>query len=339
MAESLAVAYRPSTWEEVCGQQSIIKILSKQIELDTIKNTFLFCGPSGCGKTTLARIFANKINHNVGNPIEIDGASNNGVENVKNIIKAAQERAIDSKYKVYIIDECHSLTNQAWQAFLKCIEEPPAYTIFIFCTTDPQKIPATILNRVQRFNITRISTDAIINRLKYICAKEGFTNYEEACEYIGKLSDGGMRDAICTLEKCASYSNDLNINNVLESLGNYSYDVFFDLINSIIDGNENTVIRIIEYFYNQGNDLKLFVDNFFSFCLDVSKYSIFKTMDVVTIPNNMKDQLDRSINFDNAPKYYAYILDKLLNIKQVIKGDNNLKSTVIVMFLQMARCV
>lgn len=339
MAESLAVAYRPSTWEEVCGQQSIIRILSKQIELDTIKNTFLFCGPSGCGKTTLARIFANKLNNNVGAPIEIDGASNNGVENVKNIIKAAQERAIDSKYKVYIIDECHSLTNQAWQAFLKCIEEPPAYTIFIFCTTDPQKIPATILNRVQRFNITRIGTDAIIDRLKYICSREGFINYYEACEYIGKLSDGGMRDAICTLEKCASYSTDLNINNVLESLGNYSYDVFFDLINSIIDGNENTVIRIIEYFYNQGNDLKLFVDNFFSFCLDVSKYSIFRTMDVVTIPNNMKEKLDHSINFDNAPKYYAYILDKLLNIKQVIKGDSNLKSTIIVMFLQMARCV
>ena len=147
-----------------------------------------------------------------------------------------------------------------------------------------------------------------------------------------------MRDAICTLEKCASYSTDLNINNVLESLGNYSYNVFFDLINSIIDGNEATVINIIEYFYNQGNDLKLFVDNFFSFCLEVSKYSIFKSMDVVTIPNNLQKRLDDSVNFDNAPKYYAYVLDKLLNIKQTIKGDNNLKSTIIVMFLQMARC-
>ena len=338
MAESLAVKYRPHEWEDVCGQQSIIKILSKQIETETIKNVFLFTGPSGCGKTTLARIFANKINNNIGKPIEIDGASNNGVDNVKSIIKSAQERSIDSKYKIYIIDECHSLTNQAWQAFLKCIEEPPAYTIFMFCTTDPQKIPPTILNRVQRFNITRINTDKIVERLKWIARNEGFYNFDESCEYIAKVSDGGMRDAICTLEKCASYSPDLSIENVLESLGNYSYHTFFDLINHIIDGNELQVIQTIDYFYNKGNDLKLFVDNFFTFCLDIAKYSIFKTMDVVNLPSSMKEHLDRSTNFDNASQYYSYVLDKLLNIKQAIKGDNNIKSTITVMFLQLTRC-
>ena len=338
MAESLAVKWRPKEWDEVCGQKSIIHILSRQIELGEIKNAYLLCGASGCGKTTLARIFANKINNYIGEPIEIDGASNNGVDNVKNIIKAAQERSIDSKYKIYIIDECHSLTNQAWQAFLKCIEEPPMYTIFIFCTTDPQKIPATILNRVQRFNISRISTEAIISRLRFICEKEHYINYDEACEYIAKISDGGMRDAICTLEKCVSYSENLCIENVLESLGNYSYITFFKLINNMIDGNEAQVIEVIENYYAQGNDLKVFVDNFISFCLDISKYSIFKDISMTTLPSTMLNELNSSVNFEESPKYYAYVLDKLLGIKQIIKNDSNIKSTIIVSFLQITRC-
>ena len=338
MAESLAVKWRPQEWEEVCGQKSIIHILSKQVESGEIKNAYLFCGASGCGKTTLARIFANKINNYVGEPIEIDAASNNGVDNVKNIIKAAQERSIDSKYKIYIIDECHSLTNQAWQAFLKCIEEPPKYTIFIFCTTDPQKIPGTIVNRVQRFNISRISNDAIIARLKHICQNEGFSNYDEACEYIAKISDGGMRDAICTLEKCSSYDTNLMIENVLESLGNYSYNTFFELINNIIDGNEGNVINIIDLYYAQGNDLKIFVDNFLAFCLDISKYSIFRDISMTTLPSTMKMELDNSINFDNSSKYYSYLLDRLLDLKQSLKNDSNIKSTIIVSFLKLTRC-
>ena len=178
--ESLAVKYRPRTFDSVCSQSSIVKILQRQLDTGEISNTLLFCGSSGCGKTTCARIFANEINKGVGNPIEIDAASNNGVDNVKQIIREANERSIDSEYKVYIIDECHSLTNQAWQAFLKCIEEPPKYTIFIFCTTDPQKIPETIKNRVQKFTFNRISVDKIKERLTFICRSEGYTNYEEA---------------------------------------------------------------------------------------------------------------------------------------------------------------
>lgn len=338
MAESLAVKWRPNDWGSVCGQKSIIRILSRQLELNEIKNAYLFCGASGCGKTTLARIFANKINNHIGEPIEIDAASNNGVDNVKSIIKAAQERAIDTKYKIYIIDECHMITTQGWNAFLKCIEEPPAYTIFMFCTTDPQKIPATILNRVQRFNISRISLDLVVDRLRYICEQEGYINYEEAIHYIAKISDGGMRDAICTLEKCSSFDTDLSINNVLESLGNYSYETFFTLVNSIIDGNEAQVISIIDSFYNAGNDLKLFLDSFLSFCLDISKFSIFKDISMTKIPSTMQAALDNSINFDGATNYYNYLLDRLLNLKQLVKNDSSIKDTITVVFLQMTRC-
>lgn len=337
MAESLAVKYRPKDWSDVCGQSSIMKILTRQIELNQLKNVYLFAGASGCGKTTLARIFANKINNYIGNPNEIDAASNNGVDNVKSIIKSAQERSIDSKYKIFIIDECHMITTQGWNAFLKCIEEPPTYTIFIFCTTDPQKIPATILNRVQRYNITRISTDKIKERLAYICREEGFINYEEAVDYIAKLSDGGMRDAIATLEKCAGYSTDLSISNVLDALGNYSYDTFFALINNIIDGKEGEVLKILENFYREGNDLKLFVDMFLAFCLDVSKYIIFNSTDMLKIPSSMEDNLKNSTNFENSLQYYMYIVNQVLDLKNMLKNDSNIKSTIEVMFIKMTR--
>lgn len=337
MSESLAVKYRPKEWNEVSSQSSMVRILSKQVESGKVKNAYLFCGASGCGKTTIARIFADKLNNNIGRYIEIDGASNNGVDNVKSIIKSAQERSLDSKYKVYIMDECHSLTKQAWEAFLKCIEEPPTYTIFIFCTTDPQKIPPTILNRVQRFNVSRISNDKIIERLRYICDKEGFNNYDEACDYIAKISNGGMRDAITTLEKCASYDNDLSINNVIEALGNYSYDVFFDLMNSIIDGKEDKVIQIIESYYNYGNDLKIFVDKFFSFCIDISKFILFNDIGQTSLPSFTKDKVIECTKINDPLKYYTYVIDSLLNVKLTIRGDSNIKDTLIVLFLQLTR--
>ena len=338
MAESLSVKYRPKTFIEVCGQPSIVKILMRQLETETFKNAYLFRGASGCGKTTCARIFANMINKGQGNPIEIDAASNNGVDNVKSIVRSAQERAIDCKYKIYIIDECHSLTSQSWQAFLKCIEEPPKYTIFIFCTTDPQKIPETIKNRVQSYTFNRIGTEKIKERLAYICRQEGFTNFEESIDYLAKLSDGGMRQAIAYLDKCAGYSHDLSIENVLNSLGNYSYDTFFNLVNDMIDGNEADVLKIINDFYEDGNDLKLFVDQFLGFCMDVNKYALFHTCDVTHIPLSMEHKLQNSVNFDKAAQYYSYVLDKLLQLKNMLKDDSTPRSTIEIVFLQITRC-
>ena len=338
MAESLAVKYRPREFADVCSQSSVVKILTRQIELNEFKNAVLFCGASGCGKTTCARIVANMLNQNQGDPIEIDAASNNGVENVRQIIHDAQERSIDSKYKIYIIDECHSLSNLAWQAFLKCIEEPPTYTIFIFCTTDPQKIPETIKNRVQRFTFNRINTDQIKERLGYICRMEGFTNYEESIDYLSRMAEGGMRAAITLLDKCSSYSTDLSINNVLAALGNYSYDTFFSLINNMIDGNESAVLKIISDFYDEGNDLRLFVDQFLNFCMDVTKYALFKTPEVTRIPSSMECSLQAATNFDSASKYYTYVIDKLLVLKNMLKNDSSPRSTIEIIFLQITRC-
>lgn len=337
MAESLAVRYRPRDFDDVCGQSSVIKILERQAQLKQYKHVYLFCGPSGCGKTTIARILASKINGSLAGLEELDAASNNGVDNVRAIIKGAQERSISSEYKIYIIDECHALSNQAWQAFLKCIEEPPEFTIFMFCTTNSEKIPPTIVNRCQRYNLSKISTDRIKERLEYICKQEHFTNYEESIDYIAKISGGGVRDAIATLEKVASLNTDISINNTLEALGTYSYDLFFELVNSIIDGNTANVSRIVSDIYHRGNDLKLFVDQFFSFCLDVTKYCLFKSTDMIGIPSSLESSLQRSVNFDNPEKYYIYIVDKLLELKTKIKNDSAVRSTVEATFIHISR--
>lgn len=170
--QSLAIKYRPKTWNDVTEQSAIKTILEQQLQSNTVKNAYLFCGGAGTGKTTCARIFANEINKGQGNPIEMDAASNNSVDDVRAIIQQAKTKSLDSEYKVFIIDECHSLSNTAWQAMLKLIEEPPAKSIFIFATTDPQKIPKTILSRVQRYDFQRLTMKGICDRLIHIIDKE-----------------------------------------------------------------------------------------------------------------------------------------------------------------------
>ena len=342
MSISLAVKYRPNKFEDVCSQTSIVKILNQQIKTGNIKNCFLFSGPSGCGKTTLARIFAFRINEyqdasgNIcsADPIEIDAASTNGVENVRNIVDGAHQRSLDGQYKVYIIDEAQNLTRQAWDALLKTIEETPKYTIFIFCTTEYHKVPVTIQNRCQQYFLTRIPSDLIQSRLKYICDSENKENLQkinytdEALNYITKLSQGSMRLAISYLEKCRDFSYDITVDNVLLVLGDFSYDIYFKLVNAIIDKNQKEVISVIEDLYNNGNDLRLFVDLFTDFILDLQKYVIFKSFDIIKIPIEVKQALDYTVNVEEASKYFGHLLDKMLELKQLIKGDTNLKNTV-----------
>ena len=275
--KTLAVKYRPTTWDDVTEQSSTKIILQQQLKSGEVKNAYLFCGPAGCGKTTCARIFANDINKGEGNPIELDAASNNGVDDVRNIIQQAKTKSLDSEYKIFIIDECHALSNSAWQAMLKIIEEPPAKSIFIFATTDPQKIPKTILSRVQRYDFSRISQHGIVLRLNAICNAEGRnigSMRVDALEYIAKIADGGMRDAISLMDKCLAYSKDLTLENVVNALGTVDYDTMIQLSADVIGKATKAVMETVEELYFSGKDIKLFVKQYTQFLLDVQKYGI-----------------------------------------------------------------
>lgn len=343
--KSLAVKYRPNTFDAVCGNQITVQILQRVLSSQNPKNAYLFAGPSGCGKTTLARLFAKALNNGTCDPHEIDAASNNGVDAVRAIMESANQRSLTGTYKIYIIDECHAITTAGWQAFLKGIEETPEYTIFMFCTTEPHKIPATILNRVQRFNIAKIDTQEVKNRLLYICQQEGFIHYEDTCELISKLCNGCMRDAITKLDQCADLSNDLCLDNTKFVLGEAPFERMLKLTNCLIGQNEQYTLAAIDTLDKEGKDLKQFVNEYLSFVLELTRYILFKNIAVTNIPAYLEDSQDAMTNvkyttsFDDALPWFNYLTNKLLEIKNVIKYDTSVKAVVEAYLLQVCRRV
>lgn len=327
---ALANKYRPNDWDLLVEQSYIKEILQNQIETDTIKNAYLFCGGAGTGKTTSARIFANKINNGEGQPIEIDGASNNGTEQMRQIIEQAKFKPLASKYKCFIIDECHSISNQGWQCLLKLLEEPPKTAVFIFCTTEPDKVPKTILSRVQRYDFQKISFEGIVNRLDYIMREESRENPpavwdKEALEYIAKVAEGGMRDAISMLDKCISYSNQLIIENVVKALGISDYESLYQLLFFICCGHRQKCIEIIENIYRQGKDLKLFIKQFIQFILDTCKYLLYENYDYIQIPNTIDLSWFKGNNINANYELLLSILDKIIKLNNDIKYEQNPK--------------
>lgn len=334
MGKSLAVKYRPKSWSEVSEQDSVCKILNNQIDTNTIRNGYLFVGGAGTGKTTCARIFANQINKGQGAPIELDAASNNSVEDIRKLIEQAQTQSLDSEYKTFIIDECHSLSNQAWQAMLKTLEEPPAKSVFIFCTTNPEKIPATILSRVQRFNFQRISQDGVVKRLDYILEQEIKENdniqYQmSAIELIAKIADGGMRDAITLMDKCLSYSEILSVESVINALGIADYDTMLKLTEVVNAKDVKEIITILNNVYSSGIDLRQFIKNYFEFILDANIYSVTGNEDMVKLPDRIIRKLESSLNSE----IYFDLLEFLVDLQGKIKWAQNVKAVVISEFM------
>lgn len=339
--QPLANKYRPKKFEDVSEQGAIKTIIENQIKSNDIRNAYLFCGGAGTGKTTCARIVAGMINEGQGNPIELDAASNNSVDDVRRIITDSKFKSMDSKYKIYIIDECHSLSNAAWQAMLKLLEEPPKSTVFIFCTTDPQKIPGTILSRVQRYNFQRISKEGIIKRLKFIidseneemCDKAGNDfapgEYEanaimyedEAIEYIAKQAQGGMRDAITTLDKCLQYNNNLSLQNVVTVLssGVTPYELF-DFTLLLLNKDSKKALDMLDSFFMSGIDMNLLLNMYFEFLLNIQKYLVLGDKSISNLPedilnrcsttmtNTIRSYVQKLYNVINAPKMDIKVL-------------------------------
>lgn len=277
--------WRPTSFEEVRGQDHIVKTLKNQINSGRIGHAYLFCGTRGTGKTSIAKIFARAVNceHPVdGSPcgecsmcrqiaegaslnvVEIDAASNNGVENIRDIREQVQYPPTDGRYRVYIIDEVHMLSIGAFNALLKTLEEPPSYVIFILATTEVHKIPITILSRCQRYDFKRISIDTIAGRLAELTQAEQIDVDDRALRYVARAADGSMRDALSLLDQCVAFhfGEKLTYDNVLEVLGAVDNRVFSKLFQAVLASDTKACIREIEKMIIQGRDLSQLVNDF-----------------------------------------------------------------------------
>ena len=277
--------YRPDTFEDVKGQDHITTTLKNQIRADRIGHAYLFCGTRGTGKTTVAKVFAKAVNCQ--NPvdgapcgecalcraidggasmnvIEIDAASNNSVDNIRQIIEEVAYPPTEGRFKVYIIDEVHMLSTGAFNALLKTLEEPPSYVMFILATTEPHKIPLTILSRCQRYDFRRISNSVIADRLTELLAQEQIEAEEKAVRYIARMGDGSMRDALSLLDQCISFyiGQELTYEKVLDVLGTTDTEVFSRLLRAVIDDDAAAAIEIIGELILQGRELGQFVTDF-----------------------------------------------------------------------------
>lgn len=278
--------FRPQVFSDVKGQDHIVRTLENQIKTDRIGHAYLFTGTRGTGKTTVAKIFAKAVNckniHEDGDPcnecdscraitegrsmdvLELDAASNNSVENIRDIIDSMAYPPSDGKYKVYIIDEVHMLSNNAFNALLKSLEEPPEYVIFILATTEVNKIPQTILSRCQKYEFHRISIETISARIKELCEKEGVGIDEKAVHYVAKAADGSMRDALSLLDECiAFYSGEtLTYDNVLSVLGAVDTAIFSRLLRDIIRSDTLDALKVIDDVLIEGRELTQFANDF-----------------------------------------------------------------------------
>lgn len=277
--------FRPAKFEDVKGQEHIVTTLKNQIKANRIGHAYLFTGTRGTGKTTIAKIFARSVNCENpidGSPcgecavckaiaagasmnvIEIDAASNNSVDNIREIVDEVSYSPAEGKYKVYIIDEVHMLSIGAFNALLKTLEEPPSYVIFILATTEVHKIPVTILSRCQRYDFRRISIDTIADRMRELMDAEHVQIEERALRYIAKAADGSMRDGLSLLDQCIAFhlGQELTYDKVLDVLGAVDTEVFSRLFRSLLAADALKCITILEEIVMQGRELVQFVSDF-----------------------------------------------------------------------------
>ncbi len=277
--------WRPSDFDGIKGQDAIVTTLRNQIEANRIGHAYLFCGTRGTGKTSAAKVFAKAVNcehPDHGNPcgvcdscrsiadgtslnvIEMDAASNNGVDDARQIKESVVYSPTDGKYKVYIIDEAHQITKDAFNALLKTLEEPPEYVIFILATTEPHKIPVTILSRCQRYDFKRIATDTLAERIKEVADSEGIDIEDRAVSYIAAKAEGGMRDALSLLDQCSSFllGKQITYERALEVLGAVDTSVFSEFLRALSARSVTDSINVIDRILAQGRDITTFVNDF-----------------------------------------------------------------------------
>lgn len=340
--QALYRKWRPDNFEDVKGQDHIVTTLQNQIKADRIGHAYLFCGTRGTGKTSIAKIFAKAVNceHPVNgspcgecasckaiaagnsmNVIEIDAASNNGVDNIRQIREEVQYSPTQGRYKVYIIDEVHMLSIGAFNALLKTLEEPPSYVIFILATTEAHKIPVTILSRCQRYDFHRISIDTIADRLTKLMQAENINVEDKAIKYIAKAADGSLRDALSLLDQCIAFylGRDIKYENVLDVLGAVDTQVYADMLSLIVASDTIQVMDLIEKLIMQGRDIGQFVSDFIRYLRNLllikTTDDISKIEDVIEASADSIAQLkkDSAIVDTDTIMRYIRILSELEN--------------------------
>ena len=352
MYQALYRKYRPQTFDDVVGQTTVVKVLKNSISQHKFCHAYMFFGSRGTGKTSLSKIFAKAVNCLEpvdGNPcgkckncliasekecvdiLEIDAASNNGVDEIRELRNKINLVPGELKYKVYIIDEVHMLSIGAFNALLKTLEEPPEHAIFILATTDPQKVPETIISRCQCFSFERISTDMIVERLKYVCNQENILIEDDVLREIAISSDGGMRDSLGILDKLSSYTSDLITMDIYTELnGLITKKDLKTLCDFVFTANYKEVLNQINSFNNSGKNLIQILSQFMYYLRDLLidyyvnqnsiNYSVLLVEKLITSINEKMFDIKKSGN----PKIYIEIL--LLNFMSDISDSNSTKS-------------
>ena len=332
--------FRPQTFSQVKGQDHVVLTLTNQIKNNRAGHAYLFTGTRGTGKTSVAKIFAKAVNclHPVdGEPcnecehckaitagnfmdvVEIDAASNTGVDDIRRVIEEIQYTPAKGRYKVYIIDEAHMLSGSAANAFLKTLEEPPEYVIFILATTEPHKLPITILSRCQRYDFKRISVDTIAENLSALLESEGVASEEEAVKYIARAADGSMRDAISLLDKCIAFNlgEKLTYANVLSTLGTVDVETFSRLFGAVCRGDVALALTTIEETIDAGKDISQFVSDFTVYIRNLLLVNVSGglNMQIMGVGDENRALLERDAALSEAQILLRYIriLSELLN--------------------------
>lgn len=340
--------YRPTNFSSIVGQDVIVDILKNSIINNKVSHAYLFTGPRGTGKTSTAKILAHAVNClnftndicgecsicksldlNDNDIVEIDAASNNGVDEIRSLRDNVNLMPAFCKYKIYIIDEVHMLSTGAFNALLKTLEEPPSHVIFILATTEPNKIPLTILSRCQRFDFNKINMNDLVSRLKYIVNEEGRVVSDNILEQIAKISDGGLRDAINLLDQVLSLPDEnINIDEVEKLSGKISTQSVYELFSYIINNDLVSILNFSTYMFDNGKNYKDLADSMLSFLRDISINT--------EVPNyfdkSYSELLSKiSISFNNLIKMSS-IINELL---KELKNSNNQKMLFEIYVFQM----
>lgn len=353
----LARKYRPQNFGEVYAQDHVTKILQNAIEMKRIANAYLFTGPRGVGKTSMARIFAKSLNCMVNGTsptpcnkcqnclditqgistdvIEIDGASNTSVDDIRDIQKELMYSTSTSPYKIYIIDEVHMLSKNAFNALLKTLEEPPNNVIFIFATTEPHKVLPTIISRCQKYDFKRIPIPSIVARLSYIAEKDGITIDDDSKFMIAKKADGSMRDALSLMDQALSFGGlEITYNEILKIFGIVDFDVYKQIMQAILDKNPSSIIKILHEILEKGNDIQELLNGLMDYVRSVMLLKIGIDVEDVSAENKTA-MIPFTESFSEND--LLYLISLLIKTKSDIKISNSPLLVAEMSFLKIAK--